>query len=143
MEERIIKRLDQLGIRKEWKLYTQLQRYWRLQNGFDKKRKLHDLLKCLPRQATKAEEAFVLQMISERPQSATLESTDSKDKGQTPLHIAICRGHIPIVQRMLEESKERKWHEICATGTIFDKSAMSGQLPLTVAALTLNPGLWF
>lgn len=63
--------------------------------------------------------------------------------GQTPFHMAVCKGSKWLVRKMIEALKEKELEEIWksrATGTIFYNTAMMGELPLTVAALTTNTG---
>lgn len=66
--------------------------------------------------------------------------TDKKYKGQTPLHLAICKERDDIVKEMIEKLEVKDWEKICATGKEFKTTAMLGEIPLSVAALTLNTG---
>lgn len=121
---------------------------------------LHVLMKCLPTKETKTEKKVVLNAIELYPKMITHKCASDGNKGQTPLHIGICRRHMPLVEQMLkcrmeldrrrmEQGQEQdwcrldlySWYSICATGSNFEKTAMLGQLPLSVAALTLDTGL--
>ena len=60
-------------------------------------------------------------------------------EGQTPLHVAIARGSIEAVKRILRTGKRSKILEkllsTSSKGHRFSNTALMGQLPLTVAAL--------
>ena len=65
-------------------------------------------------------------------------------RGQTALHIAITQGNLEIIELILSKTenfgagkKRNLLHQI-ATGSKFVNTCMMGELPLTVAALTLN-----
>lgn len=69
----------------------------------------------------------------------------AKYRGQTPFHMAVCKGNVLLVNKMLaalDRCKEDYTNvmEIRATGVVFENTAMMGELPLTVAALTGNIG---
>lgn len=69
----------------------------------------------------------------------------AKYRGQTPFHMAVCKGNVSLVNKLLEALRNRgedykKLMEIRATGGVFENTAMMGELPLTVAALTGNIG---
>lgn len=70
-------------------------------------------------------------------------SQDSKYAGQTPLHLAICKGNVWLVNSMLYElASKNTWRrgvlEKRAYGTMFRNTVMMGELPLFIAALTMN-----
>ncbi|KAH3797134.1 transient receptor potential cation channel subfamily V member 6-like [Dreissena polymorpha] len=77
-------------------------------------------------------------------------SQDSKYAGQTPLHLAICKGNVWLVNNMLRElaSDERysTWLrgvlEKRAYGTMFRNTVMMGELPLFISALTMNKDMY-
>ncbi|KAK3592749.1 hypothetical protein CHS0354_016505 [Potamilus streckersoni] len=63
--------------------------------------------------------------------------------GQTPLHMAICKGKSYEVRSLIEAAKESKVRlgklfSKRATGKEFKNTAMMGELPLSIAALTGN-----
>ncbi|XP_052224071.1 transient receptor potential cation channel subfamily V member 5-like [Dreissena polymorpha] len=68
---------------------------------------------------------------------------NSEYAGQTPLHMAICKGNTSLVRIMLKyATRDRNnvnfdWH-IPATGTMFCGTVMMGELSLSTAALTYN-----
>lgn len=68
----------------------------------------------------------------------------SKYTGQTPFHMAVCKGSKWLVKQMIAAlTKKELLAEIWksrATGSIFYNTAMMGELPFTVAALTTNAG---
>lgn len=72
-----------------------------------------------------------------RPELIIAGCQDKGFEGQTPLHVIICNGDVGVVEQMLKLLKP-EWSKQMATGKKFKKSAMMGQLPLSVAALTFN-----
>ncbi|KAL4233808.1 hypothetical protein ACF0H5_008486 [Mactra antiquata] len=67
-------------------------------------------------------------------------------KGQTALHIAITGQDIEVAEELLKQGKDRGVNErilaTCATGSRFQNTVMLGELPLFVAALTLNTAMF-
>lgn len=62
-------------------------------------------------------------------------------EGRLPLHLAIAREEVEIVQEMLKAQDHdslKKLFQKKATGKEFQDSVMSGQIPLSIAALTFN-----
>lgn len=87
--------------------------------------------------------------ITDQQQEAYEARCDDKYRGQTILHVAICKENLPLVRKILDLPTEKKDNEhlkavlSCeATGTKFKKSLMLGGLPLIVAALTLNRSMY-
>lgn len=68
------------------------------------------------------------------------EQRDSDEyyKGQTPLHVAIVKGNLFAVEKILEIADKKLTQEllsICAVGEKFKNTVLIGQLPFSVAAL--------
>lgn len=75
---------------------------------------------------------------------------DTEHAGQTPLHMAVCKGNCSLVEMMLKKlhleaqsTNQRILHNVftrTAIGTKFVNTVMMGELPLTIAALTTRTG---
>lgn len=83
------------------------------------------------------------------PSLITESRVESKKfTGQTPLHMAVCKGNTWLVETMLDRLDDKKipkhglW-SARATGITFLNTAMMGEIPLTIAALTKNEGTFF
>lgn len=105
---------------------------------------LHKAMKAMESEEDEDGRLAVAKLIDMHPGLVTTGRDCAEYQGQTPLHIAICRGHIDIVEKMtlsMEKKQTNSMTECSATGTKFEKNAMLGELPLSVAALTLNTGM--
>lgn len=76
-------------------------------------------------------------IINEDRSAVTREREDDDYEGQTPLHIAICKENIPFIKLIMKHVQSEDLDKQ-ATGRKFQKTGMMGELPLIVAALTLN-----
>ena len=116
-------------------------------------RRFQELLEWLKKTSKKTskeesskEESVVVKKIRELVQKdkCVLKKyrEDAGYKGQAAIHIAICRESIAILNTLLVTDKVtvKDMLRIKATGKKFKKTAMLGELPLVVAALTLNKG---
>jgi len=106
-------------------------------------RRFQELLEWLKKTSTG--ENVVVKEIRELVQKDKCVLTKQQNagyKGQAAIHIAICRESIAILNTLLVTDKVtvKDMLRIKATGKKFKKTAMLGELPLVVAALTLNKG---
>lgn len=81
---------------------------------------------------------FTKEYLSKHPKGLK-EKRANKYKGQTPLHVAIVKGNIKVVEIILKTANEHKFSKkllkTCAVGKKFKNTVLIGQLPFTVAAL--------
>ena len=80
--------------------------------------------------------------------SASRENSTSY-RGQTALHIALTVGDTDVIELLLQKARMQGTSDILrkildqkATGTRFENTVMQGELPLSVATLTLNSKLF-
>ena len=86
-------------------------------------------------------------LLNACPELLTESRCDSElYRGQTALHIAVTGEDIEVTEGLLRKGKELKVLEnilsASATGSRFENTVMLGELPLIVAALTLNVKLF-
>ena len=87
----------------------------------------------------------IIAVILEQCPNLLTESRQSDEyRGQTALHIAITDGNVSVAETLLHYAEKQGKHVLSsvlsteATGTRFENTVMLGELPLAVAALTLN-----
>jgi hypothetical protein len=96
------------------------------------------------------EEKEVIELlISVYPNLIQFDRENTEYAGQTPLHMAVCKGNMWLVNTLLKQlcKKDTKnWKSTLlkrnASGKIFTNTVMMGQVPLSIAALTFNRGLF-
>lgn len=95
------------------------------------------------------EQRVVEILISNFPKLMLQDRSNTVYSGQTPLHMAVCKGNIWLVNTMLEHLSRKEvmhWKVTLlkrkADGIIFTNTVMLGELPLTIAALTFNKGMF-
>ncbi|XP_045201815.2 transient receptor potential cation channel subfamily V member 5-like [Mercenaria mercenaria] len=95
------------------------------------------------------EKAVVELLISKLPKLILQDRGSTEYAGQTPLHMAVCKGNIWLVNTLLKQlsKKDTKhWKSTLlkrkATGKMFTNTVMMGELPLSIAALTFNKGMF-
>lgn len=96
-------------------------------------------------QFERSEEKKVVEiLISTYPKLKLQDRRGTKYDGQTPLHMAVCKGNIWLVTTLLKKQSEKHSNATLlkrrATGAMFTNTVMMGELPLTIAALTFNNG---
>ncbi|XP_060578311.1 transient receptor potential cation channel subfamily V member 5-like [Ruditapes philippinarum] len=109
---------------------------------------LHTAIKIF--QFKSQEEKDVTQsLISVYPKLILSDRESTEYAGQTPFHMAVCKGNIWLVNTLLKQlcKKDTKhWKSTLlkrkATGKIFTNTVMMGEVPLTIAALTFNRGMF-
>ncbi|KAL3870604.1 hypothetical protein ACJMK2_038653 [Sinanodonta woodiana] len=97
-----------------------------------------------------AEKKVVELLVAEFPDMILSNREDSDMyRGQTPVHMAICRGNIWLVDTMLNALSNPDFHDkkvTCleqrATGLKFKNTVMCAEIPLSIAALTCNKELF-
>ncbi|KAL4218808.1 hypothetical protein ACF0H5_021396 [Mactra antiquata] len=117
-------------------------------NNRQKETILHTAVKCL--QFKSDHEMNVVEILLDKFPTLILQHrADTEYAGQTPLHMAVCKGNRRLVEVMLRHissGQKKYWKKPLlkrlACGSIFDNTAMSGQLPLSIAALTFNKGMF-
>ena len=86
----------------------------------------------------------ITSIIRTHPDVLLESNKDANYKGQTALHMVICKENIDLIERvlMLRPAENANMLQQSATGKKFKKTSMMGELPLIVAALTLNLGMF-
>ena len=86
----------------------------------------------------------ITSIIRTHPDVLLESNKDANYKGQRALHMVICKENIDLIERvlMLRPAENANMLQQSATGKKFKKTSMMGELPLIVAALTLNLGMF-
>ncbi|KAK3590361.1 hypothetical protein CHS0354_020683 [Potamilus streckersoni] len=99
----------------------------------------------------KLTEKKVVELLVEEFPDMILSNRQDSDmyRGQTPLHMAICRGNMWLVDTMLNALSATHLHDkkvTCleqrATGLKFKNTVLLAEIPLSIAALTCNKELF-
>ncbi|XP_070181490.1 transient receptor potential cation channel subfamily V member 5-like [Littorina saxatilis] len=92
--------------------------------------------------AAHTEGSKVLVKLMSKCPHLLLEERTGRFNGQTPFHTLVSKGDVRAVRNIVSNNPFKKYcgllMTVCSDGTSFDGTVMMGQLPLTIAALTLN-----
>ena len=107
---------------------------------------LHTAIKFFQFKRQEEKEVVELLMLM-FPKLVLSDRGSTEYAGQTPLHMAVCKGNIWLVSALLTQLGKKDIEHLKttvlkrkATGMIFTNTVMMGELPLTIAALTFNKG---
>ena len=109
---------------------------------------LHTAIKRL--QFTSTQEKNILKILVDNfPKLLHLDRVNTEYAGQTPLHMAVTKGNIWVVNTLLtklstKEHRARKTGLLkrLAVGKVFTNTVMMAELPLSIAAVTCNKGMF-
>ncbi|WAR31031.1 TRPV6-like protein [Mya arenaria] len=95
------------------------------------------------------EKKVALILIEKFPKLLLQDRSNSEYAGQTPLHMAVCKGNVWLVGIMMNQLSKKEYETWKVTllkgrayGDIFRSTVMMGELPLTIAALTFDKGMF-